>query len=146
MPYVKVYIHLVWSTKNRVKYLDSPFLRNQMWQHIRSNAQEKSIHVDLVNGFSDHCHCLISLKSDQAIQNIVQLIKGESSSWINKQQQVNGHFGWQKGYFAVGVSESKIEIVRDYIKSQEVYHSRKTWGDEYEELLIRHGFVFSEDD
>ena len=40
--------------------------------------------MDVVNGYSDHFHCLISLSSNQNIENIVQLIKGESSYWINK--------------------------------------------------------------
>lgn len=146
MPYIKVYIHLVWSTKNRVKYLDSPTLRKKMWHHIRENAEAKGIHLDYVNGFYDHCHCLISLKSDQTLKDIVQLLKGESSAWINKQKIVNGHFGWQKGYFALGVSESRIEVVRSYIKNQEDHHSRKTWGQEYEELILKHGFELIEDD
>ena len=118
MPFIKVYIHLVWSTKNRVKYLDTPSIRKQMWHHMRENAQAKGIHLDYVNGFYDHCHCLISLKSDQTVKDVVQLLKGESSAWINKQKIINGHFGWQKGYFALGVSESSIEAVRNYIKNQ----------------------------
>lgn len=146
MPYVRVYIHLVWSTKNRVKYLDSLSLRKQMWRHIRENAGSKGIHLDFVSGFSDHCHCLICLKGDQTIQNVVQLIKGESSAWINKQNSINGHFGWQKGYFAVGVSESRIEAVRDYIGNQEDHHTRKTWGEECQELLLKHGFIFLDED
>ncbi len=145
MPYIKVYVHLVWSTKNRVKYLDSLSLRRQMWQHIHENARAKAIQLDYVNGYSDHCHCLVSLTSDQTLKGIVQLIKGESSNWINKQQIVNGHFGWQDTYFAVGVSESRIEAVRDYIRNQEKHHQLRTWDQECEELLLRHGFVKMED-
>ena len=146
MPYVKIYVHLIWSTKNRVKYLDSPALRIKMWNHIRENAKEKGIHLDFVNGFIDHCHCLVSLRSDQTVKDIVHLIKGESSAWINKQGIVNGHFGWQRGYFALGVSESRIEIVRNYIRNQEDYHRRKTWGEECEEFILRHGFEYLDED
>jgi putative transposase len=85
MPFVKVYIHLVWSTKNRVQFLDSFELREKVWRHIRDNAKKKGLFVDFVNGYSDHCHCLISLGTNQTIEKVVQLIKGESSFWINKE-------------------------------------------------------------
>jgi putative transposase len=73
------------------------------------------------------------------------LIKGESAFWINKQKLTNQYFEWQDEYFAVSVSESQIETVRNYIKNQEVHHTKKTWNDEYEELILRHGFVKMKD-
>nr|WP_229335312.1 transposase [Flavobacterium sp. ALJ2] len=84
MPFIKVYIHLIWSTKNGIAYLDSVELRRKVWQHIRDNAKEKGIYIDFINGYSDHCHCLISLGVYQNIQKVIQLLKGESSFWINK--------------------------------------------------------------
>ena len=118
MPFIKVYIHFVWSTKNRFPYLDSAELRQKVWNHIRENAKEKGIYIDFINGFSDHCHCLISLGVEQNIKNIIQLIKGESSFWINKNQLTKLKFEWQDEYFAVSVSESVVYKVRDYIKNQ----------------------------
>lgn len=56
-----------------------------MWEHIRANARQKGIFIDFINGHEDHCHCLISLGPDQTIQKTMQLIKGESSFWMNKQ-------------------------------------------------------------
>ncbi|PWB19858.1 transposase, partial [Flavobacterium sp. HTF] len=84
MSFIKIYIHFVWSTKNRIPYLDSIELREKVWKHIIENAKEKGIFIDFINGYADHCHCLISLGVDQNIQKIMQLIKGESSYWINK--------------------------------------------------------------
>jgi putative transposase len=125
MPFIKVYIHLVWSTKNRIPYLDSAELRQKVWQHIRDNAKEKGIYIDFINGYSDHCHCLISLGVDQNIQKVIQLLKGESSFWINKNQLTKQKFEWQDEYFAVSVSESIVDKVRDYIKNQEIHHTKK---------------------
>ena len=85
MPFVKVYVHFVWSTKNRVPYLCSKELRIKVWNHILDNSRKKDIFIDFVNGYSDHCHCLVSLGVDQSIQKVIQLIKGESSFWINKE-------------------------------------------------------------
>ena len=121
MPYLKVYIHFVWN-------------------HIRENAKEKGIFIDFINGYNDHCHCLISMGVDQTIQKIMQLIKGESSFWINKNKLTAEKFAWQEEYFAVSVSESQINRVRTYIKNQEKHHSKKTFQHEYDEFIAKHGF------
>ena len=150
MPFVKVYIHFVWSTKNREPFLDSKELRVKIWNHIRTNANEKGIFIDFINGYSDHCHCLISLGVDQTIQKVMQLIKGESSFWINKEQLLDEtsyamkndllKFEWQDEYFAVSVSESMLDKVRNYIKNQEEHHTTKTFQDEYDEFISKYGF------
>jgi putative transposase len=140
MSFIKVYIHFVWSTKDWIPYLDSPELRKEVWNHIRENAKEKNIFIDFVNGFSNHCHCLVSLGGDQTLQKIMQLIKGESSHWINKQGLTKGKFEWQDEFFAVSVSESMVEKVRNYIKNQENHHKRQTSQEEYDEFILKYGF------
>jgi len=140
MPFIKVYIHFVWSTKNREPFLDSKELRLKVWDHIRENAKSKGIYLDFVSGYSDHCHCLVSLGLDQTIQKIMQLIKGESSFWINKNQLTKQKFEWQDEYFAVSVSESMLEKVRKYIQNQEDHHRKKTFQEEYVEFLDKYGF------
>lgn len=140
MPFIKVYIHFVWSTKNREPYFDSKELRLKVWDHIRENAKSKGIYLDFVSGYSDHCHCLVSLGLDQTIQKIMQLIKGESSFWINKNQLTKQKFEWQDEYFAVSVSESNLEKVRNYIQNQEDHHRKKSFQEEYSEFLDKYGF------
>lgn len=143
MPFVKVYIHLVWSTKNRIPFLKTQELRNEVWQHIKLNAVEKGIFIDTVNGYTDHCHCLISLGIEQNISKVIQLIKGESSHWINKQNLCETKFEWQDEYFAVSVSESIVQQVRAYINKQEEHHQLKTFQQEYEEFISKYGFTNS---
>jgi REP element-mobilizing transposase RayT len=140
MPFVKVYIHFVWSTKNRYPYLNTNELRVKVWNHIRENAKAKGIFIDFINGYADHCHCLISLGIDQTIQKVMQLIKGESSYWINKNRLTKEKFEWQDEYFAVSVSESMLDKVRDYIKNQEEHHRKKTFQEEYDEFISKYGF------
>jgi len=146
MPFLKVYIHFVWSTKNRVPYLDSKELRQKVWNHIRENAKEKGIFIDFINGYNDHCHCLISLGVDQTIQKVMQLIKGESSFWINKQGLTQQKFEWQDEYFAVSVSESVPEKVRNYIKNQEEHHLKKSFQAEYNEFMSKYKFEKFQDE
>ena len=140
MPFVKVYIHFVWSTKNRYPFLNSKELRAEVWNHIQENAKEKGIFIDFINGYSDHCHCLVSLGIDQTIQKVVQLIKGESSFWINKNKLTKEKFEWQDEYFAVSVAESILDKVRAYIANQEEHHRIKTFQEEYEEFIKNYGF------
>ncbi len=140
MPFVKVYIHFVWSTKNRQPFLKTPEIRKKVWQHMRENAVVKGIFIDFVNGYYEHCHCLVSLGKKQTIEKVIQLIKGESSFWINKQKLCKEYFEWQDEYFAVSVSESRVDLVRNYIKNQEEHHQHKTFQEEYDEFMKKYGF------
>lgn len=67
MPWVKVWIHFVWSTKNREPFL-SDEIRQIVFGHIRENAKEKSIYLDFIGGMPDHVHSLISLGTDQTMK------------------------------------------------------------------------------
>ena len=143
MPYIKVYIHFVWSTKNRYPFLNTLESRQLVWKHIKENANVKGIFIDYVNGYEDHCHCLISMGFNQNIEKIMQLIKGESSFWINKNQHLfpnlkGNRFEWQEEYFALSVSESILFRVRNYIKNQETHHQRKSFIKEYNEIVEKY--------
>lgn len=74
------------------------------------------------------------------------MLKGESAKWMNDSKMINDFFDWQKGYFTVGVSESNIPIVRNYLEKQENHHKNYTWKQERKELIEKFGFVeYSED-
>jgi putative transposase len=140
MPFINIWVHLVWATKNMAPLLANG-MRQQVFTHIKENGSKKGIHVDFVNGYIDHVHCLVSLTAEQTIAQIVQLLKGESSFWINKINLCKEHFDWQNDYFAVSVSESGVHAVREYIKNQEAHHTKKTFGEEYEAFVNKYGFV-----
>ena len=140
MPFVSVYIHFVWSTKNRVPYLKTKTIRAAMWQHIKENGEAKGIFIDFVNGYQEHCHCLVSLGAEQTISKVMQLIKGEAAHWFNTQNFISEKLEWQDEYFAVSVSESMFNKVREYIKNQEAHHGKKTFQQEYDEFMIKYGF------
>ena len=139
MPWIKVWLHFVWSTKDRLPYLQQS-IRPKVFDHIRKNAREKSIHIDFINGYLEHVHCLISLGTNQTLEKLMQLIKGESSFWINKNQLTKTKFGWQDEYFVASVSESNLAQVRRYIAKQEEHHSRIPFDTEFDDLLLRAGF------
>lgn len=106
MSYLKVWIHIVFSTKNREPLITSN-VRDIIISHIKENCKRKGIFLKSIGGYHDHMHCLISLGKKQTIADISQLSKGESSFWINRENLIPNKFEWQDDYFAVSVSHSQ---------------------------------------
>lgn len=121
MSYVRIWVHTVFSTRNREPNLTFE-VRQKLFAHIRENCRAKGIFVEAIGGYSDHVHILISLGRAQDIAKVMMLIKGESAHWLNKQGFIRGKFYWQDDYYAVSVSESKLAEVRAYISNQEKHH------------------------
>ena len=142
MSWVRIWVHLVFSTKNNFPFMNSPDLRKKIFIHIKENAEEKGNWIDTVNGYSDHAHCLLSLGKDISISKSAQLIKGESSNWINKNNLIKPKFNWQDDYWAVSVSESHIQKVREYIRNQEEHHRVKTFQEEIDLFMKKYGWVY----
>jgi REP element-mobilizing transposase RayT len=142
MSWVRVYMHLVFSTKNRQPFLNSAELRKKVFQHIKSNADEKGIWLDCINGYQDHAHCLISLGKEQTISKVAQLIKGESSYWINQNNLTTEKFIWQDDFWVVGVSESHLASVRKYIHNQELHHAAHSFESEINSFMEKYGWTF----
>lgn len=142
MSWVRVYLHMVFSTKNRQPFLNSSELRRNVFEHIKNYAEEKGIWLDCINGYQEHAHCLISLGKEQTISKVAQLIKGESSYWINQHNLTSEKFVWQDDYWIVGVSESHLESVRKYIHNQEIHHSNQAFESEINNLMEKYGWSF----
>ncbi len=116
-------------------------IRERIIEHIRKNAKDKKIYLDCMDGYVEHIHALVSLKAEQSISKIAQLLKGESSHWVNEQRLTPMRFEWQDEYFAISVSESAVDSVREYIRNQEEHHRKKTFAEEYNEFLEEHNFL-----
>ncbi|MGV3527721.1 MAG: IS200/IS605 family transposase [Flavisolibacter sp.] len=140
MSFVKVMIHVVWGTKSRKPILTKE-IRHKLIDHISANARAKGIYVDRINGYTDHIHCLIGLNADTSISKTIQLLKGESAFWINKENLVPTRFQWADEYFAVSVSESMLGKVRAYIDGQEEHHRKKSFSEEYEDFMKTYKFT-----
>ncbi|MDP3831207.1 MAG: transposase [Ignavibacteriaceae bacterium] len=91
MAFVKIWIHAVFGTKNKVKFLDDS-IRTKVINHILEYSKSKEIFIDSINGAEDHIHCLISLGREQSIAKVMNLLKGESSYWINKNKLTKTKF------------------------------------------------------
>lgn len=134
MSFVRVWVHAVWGTKNRSKILLKD-AREILFNHILQNAKEKQVHIDSINGYLEHVHCLVALNADSSISKTLQLIKGEASHWANQNSIVKPKLEWADDYFASSVSESNLQKVRDYINNQEQHHRTSTFEEEYQKFL-----------
>jgi putative transposase len=138
MSHVKIWVHAVFSTYKHQALLPEK-KRIEIFRHISENAKAKGIWLDFIGGYHDHVHCLISMGKDQCIKDIMQLIKGESSHWINK-QKFNYHFAWQDDYWAGSVGYKNLGRIREYIANQEVHHKKASFQEELDLLMKTHGF------
>ena len=139
MSHTRILLHVIWATKNRSPII-SKELKPLLLNHIKDNSIKKGIFIESMNCVQDHIHLLISLSADQSIAKVVMLIKGESSFWVNKEKFLPVKFEWQFDYFAVSVSESIAEKVKNYIANQEEHHKKKTFIEEYNDFLNAYKF------
>ena len=134
MSFVKIWVHAVWGTKNREQLLKKD-IHEKVCRHIVENAIKKRLYVDCIDGHDDHLHSLMTLNAEMSISKQMQLIKGESSFWINKNKLIKNHFEWADEYFAASVSEDRLDKVREYIHGQKEHHKKITFLDEYNTFL-----------
>jgi REP element-mobilizing transposase RayT len=119
-------------------------IRPKLYQHLLDNAKEKDIVIDTLGIQNEHIHMLIHLRSDQKIDDIVKLLKGESSHWINAENLIRPKFSWKRGYGAFSVSSSHVKAVGEYIQNQEDHHKKKTYEEEMISILRKYGFESDE--
>ncbi len=143
--FTKIYIHLIWSTKARERLLMKD-IRPVVKEHILEYAEVKNIKILSINVQIEHVHALVSLSSDQKVDDVVKLIKGESSHWINSESLIRPKFSWQRGYGAFSISTSHVDVVKRYIMNQDEHHRMKSFGDEFKTILQKHGYSTLETD
>ncbi len=117
-----------------------PNILKKICNQIFANAKKHGIYIDRINDHNDHIHVLMILNPDLGISKQIQLLKGESSHWINKMQLTKDRLYWADKYFASSVSNNKIDFVSKYIENQEEYHRKQTFSEEYKSFLNSLGY------
>jgi putative transposase len=135
--YVSNHVHIVFSTKNRLKVIPED-LQPKLWAYMAGIAKKHSMHAVAIGGIEDHAHALIDMGPTLGIAKAVQVLKANSSRWMNDHPGLR--FDWQVGYFACSVSRSQVPTVRQYIASQKEHHQKIDSATEFALLLKRHGF------
>ena len=138
--YYKIWLHIVFSTKNREHYLTSA-VEDAIFNYLQDQFIELGCNVKIINGMSDHVHCLIQQNPNKSIAEIIKQIKGASSHWVNQSNFLSFKFAWQTGYGVFSVSESQIDKVFHYIENQKQHHTKQSFLEEYNLLLKLHNII-----
>jgi len=141
--FTQLYVHLVFAVKYRERLL-RPEIRSEIFSYISgiiTNRKHKSI---IINGVFDHIHLLIGLYVNDTISDLVGAIKKSSSTFINDRNWFVGKFHWQEGYGAFTYGRSQLDLIYNYIKNQESHHRKRSFREEYLELLKRFDIEYDE--
>lgn len=136
-----IFVHAVFSTKYRKKTLKAVW-RDELYAYIGGIVRDHKSVLIQSGCVEDHIHLLLKVHPEFAIAKTVQLLKTNSSKWINEQRKTSSKFQWQRGHGVFAVSQSKVATVKQYIATQEQHHALRTFEEEYVLMLRRHGIDY----
>jgi putative transposase len=139
--YTQIHIQTVFTVQNR-ECIISDRWKDELYKYISGIIHNNNHKLLSINGMPDHIHILLGLRPNQSLSELIQDIKGNSSKWINERKFVKGKFSWQEGFGAFSYSKSEISKIADYIDSQKMHHSKKTFSEEYIEMLNEFGVEY----
>ncbi|MEM7654810.1 MAG: IS200/IS605 family transposase [Bacteroidota bacterium] len=139
--YTQIHIQAIFAVKNRQSLVRENW-QGELYQYITGILQAYDHKLLQINGMSDHVHVFFGMRPNQSLSRLMQLVKGESSEWINKKKLTRGKFSWQAGYGAFSYSKSQVPQVIRYIQQQKEHHQKKSFLEEYVDLLEAFGVDF----
>jgi REP element-mobilizing transposase RayT len=139
----QIYIQIVFAVKGRENLIDKNW-KIELHKYIAGIIKGKGHKPIIVNGMPDHIHAFVGLKPVMAISDLVRDIKNNSSNFVNDHKFIKGKFSWQEGYGAFSYSQTHIGKVYDYILDQEKHHQKKTFRQEYLDLLEKFEIKFED--
>jgi putative transposase len=132
----RCWLHLIWGTLNREKVLPKEAAL-RVSRYLTEYSEGKGFYMKINYVNADHVHALVDLPTGFSIEELMQLLKGSSSHWINANNVLSGKFAWGRGYGAFSVSESNVAQVAAYIADQEEHHRVRRFADELKDFLDR---------
>ena len=141
--YTQIHLQLIFAVQNRLALIH-PSWKDELYRYITGIVQKQGHKLIIINGMPDHVHVLIGMRPSQSLSELLQDIKGSSSKWINEKRLAPGKFQWQEGYGAFSYSKSHVPAVVNYILNQEAHHKKKTFMEEYKEILDKFGIDYDE--
>src|SRR5680860_577108 len=140
--YTQMYVHIVFSPKNKQALIGKSW-KNELEKYITGIIQNQKHKLLSISSMPDHIHIFIGYNVNYLIPDLVEEIKTSSNLWIKQNKLTQFKFGWQKGYGAFSHSRSQLDTVVNYILNQEKHHKKKSFRDEYLEILRKNDIQFS---
>ncbi len=140
----QIYLHIVFSTKNRHPYLMEKTLRSQMHAYLAGICKNQECPALIVGGVEDHVHLLFRFSKNISVSSFLRELKRDSSKWVKTESPALSDFHWQLGYGAFSISPSHVDLLKRYIANQEEHHKRETFQDEFQRLCKKYGVPIDE--
>ena len=139
----KVYVHIIFSTKNRQNLIDDR-IENLLYEYLGGICKGLECNPVKVGGHKNHVHllCLLSRKVSQ--MKLLEEIKKQSSKWIKTKSQAYSNFYWQDGYGIFSINPTETDTVIDYIQLQQEHHKHKSFQDEFIAFLKNYQVEYDE--
>lgn len=141
--YSQIYIHLVFSPKNKQSLIGKQW-KDELEKYITGIVQDHGHKLLAIGSMPDHIHIFIGYNLNHLIPKLVEEIKTSTNLWIKQKGYLKIKFDWQKGYGAFSHSRTQLDTVVNYILNQDTHHQRKTFKEEYLEILSKNDIDFNE--
>jgi len=132
--YTQIHIQFVFAVKYRASLINNDW-KERLHQYITGIFQRQQHKMLQVNSMPDHIHIFVGMRPHQSVSSLMQIVKSESSKWIQEQNLCNRPFAWQEGYGAFSYAKSQVADVIRYIQNQEIHHRKETFLEEYKKTL-----------
>jgi putative transposase len=141
--YTQIYLHIVFAVEGR-QNLIAPKHNDELQKYITGIVTAQNHKLITINNMPDHLHLLIGMRPDAALSDLVRDVKAGSSKFINGKRWMIGRFSWQEGFGAFSYSRSQLGMVIRYIQNQQKHHAKKSFRDEYLDLLEKFGVEYDQ--
>jgi putative transposase len=142
--YTQCYFHLVFAVKNRDALIRKNW-KDELEMYITGIVQNHRHKMLAIGAMSDHIHILLGYNVNQLIPDLVEEIKTSTNSLIKSKRLSEFKFEWQKDYGAFTHSHSQIDLVAKYVLSQDEHHKKRSFKEEYFEILEKNDVEFKEE-
>ncbi|MDP9080634.1 MAG: IS200/IS605 family transposase [Bacteroidota bacterium] len=139
----QIYLQFAFAVQNR-QCLITKDHKEELHKYITALVQNRKAKMLAVNCMPDHIHLFVGFKPTILISDFVKEIKVESNNFVNKKGWITGKFNWQEGYGVFSYSHSHIDAVVKYVLNQETHHQRKTFKQEYLQMLHKSEIPYEE--
>src|SRR5574341_498151 len=141
--YTQIYIHVVFAVQSRQNLIPKEH-KEELHKYITGIVKNKGQKLIAINSMPDHVHILIGMKPSITLSDLVGDIKTGSSTFINEKRWIRGKFNWQVGFGAFSYSHSQLDAVVKYIQDQEKHHAKKSFREEYLDMLVKFNVEYDE--